>query len=152
VDDLTAFITARLDEDEAAVLAATPGPWKHMCLGSEGCLVLRETGTVRERGRGRVARFGQKDWAADHADAEFVARHDPARVLREVAAKRAILGRHKPLHGRYGFCCAWCSDDVDAFGLSHSWPCADVRDIIAVWCGHPDYRQDWAPSPEAAPR
>lgn len=57
--------------------AATPAPWQHMCLGSEGCLVLREHGTIRERGHGRVARFGQKDWKADHADAEFVASMSP---------------------------------------------------------------------------
>ena len=56
---------------------ATPGPWSHMCLGSEGCLVLRKHGTIRERGRGRVARFGQKDWQSDHADAEFVAAMHP---------------------------------------------------------------------------
>lgn len=58
--------------------AATDGPWNHMCLGSEGCLVLRKHGAIRERGRGRVARFGQKDWQADHADAAFVAAMNPA--------------------------------------------------------------------------
>jgi hypothetical protein len=57
--------------------AATPGLWQHMCLGSEGCLVLRRYGTIRERGRGRVARFGHKDWQADHADAEYVATMAP---------------------------------------------------------------------------
>lgn len=57
--------------------AATPGLWDHMCLGSEGCLVLRKSGTLRERGRGRVARFGQKDWQADHADAAYVAMMAP---------------------------------------------------------------------------
>jgi hypothetical protein len=73
--------------------AATPGPWQHMCLGSEGCLVLRKTGTIRERGRGRVARFGQKEWKADHAEAEFVASMSPAvalplaRWLEDVAAE-----------------------------------------------------------------
>jgi hypothetical protein len=61
--------------------AATPGPWKHMCLGSEGCLVIRDSGTIRERGHGRVARFGCKDWQADHADAEFVASMSPVAVL-----------------------------------------------------------------------
>jgi len=60
---------------------ATPGPWRQMCLGSEGCLVLRATGTPRERGRGRVARFGQKDWKADHADAEYVAAMHPGVAL-----------------------------------------------------------------------
>jgi hypothetical protein len=65
---------------------ATPGPWKHMCLGSEGCLVLRDSGTIRERGRGRVARFGQKDWKADHADAQYVAIMHPG-----VAESLALL-------------------------------------------------------------
>lgn len=57
--------------------AATPGLWQHMCLGSEGCLVLRRHGTIRERGHGRVARFGHKDWQADHADAAYVATMAP---------------------------------------------------------------------------
>src|ERR1039458_3824529 len=61
--------------------AATPGLWQHMCLGSEGCLVLRKHGTIRERGRGRVARFGHKDWQADHADAAFVAAMNPVVAL-----------------------------------------------------------------------
>jgi hypothetical protein len=60
---------------------ATPGPWKHMCLGSEGCMVIRDHGTIRERGRGRIARFGSKDWQADHADAEFVATMSPPVAL-----------------------------------------------------------------------
>jgi hypothetical protein len=57
---------------------ATPGPWKPMVLGSEGYLVHRDSGTIRERGRGRVARFGCKDWDADRADAEYVASMSPA--------------------------------------------------------------------------
>jgi hypothetical protein len=61
--------------------AATPGPWKHMCLGSEGCLVIRATGTMRERGQGRVARFGSKEWKADHADAAYVAAMHPVAAL-----------------------------------------------------------------------
>jgi hypothetical protein len=56
---------------------ATPGPWKPMVLGSEGYLVHRDSGTIRERGRGRVARFGCKDWDADRADAEYVAAMHP---------------------------------------------------------------------------
>ena len=30
-DDIIAFIKARLDEDEAAATAATPGPWRAPC-------------------------------------------------------------------------------------------------------------------------
>jgi len=61
--------------------AATPGPWKHMCMGSEGCITIRASGTIRERGHGRVAKHGWKDWQADHADAEFVASVHPGVAL-----------------------------------------------------------------------
>jgi predicted NAD/FAD-dependent oxidoreductase len=56
-----------------------------MCLGSEGCLSLRAHGTIRERGHGRVARFGQKEWQADHADAEYVTAMHP--VFAKAVAK-----------------------------------------------------------------
>jgi hypothetical protein len=69
---------------------ATPGPWKHMCLGSEGCITIRDSGTIRERGHGRVAMHGWKEWKADHADAEFVASMGPdvAGIVRLILASR----------------------------------------------------------------
>lgn len=77
--------------------AATPGLWQHMCLGSDGCLVLRRNGTVRDRGRGRVAKFWLKDWQADHADAAYVAMMAPP-VAEALAAwlevKAASPGDH----------------------------------------------------------
>ena len=60
---------------------ATPGPWKPMVLGSEGYLVLADWGTVRDRGRHRVGRFGLKDWDGDRADAEYVAGMQPLVAL-----------------------------------------------------------------------
>lgn len=92
--------------------AATPGPWQHMCLGSEGCQVLRASGTVRERGRGRVARFGLKDWQADHADAEYVASMPPTVAL-------AIAD--------------WldeCSRDVE--GTTRRSQCCEPRSVVAA--------------------
>ena len=63
--DLVAFLRARIDEDEAAARAAEAAerePWQ------------------------------DDEWADQHpAELAHYARHDPARVLREVAAKRAIL-------------------------------------------------------------
>lgn len=57
--------------------AATEGSWQHMCMGSDGCLVIRATGTARERGHGRVAKFWLKDWHEDHHDAVYVATMSP---------------------------------------------------------------------------
>lgn len=113
MDDLTAFIAARLDEDEAAAHAWLP--------------------------------FGNPD----AAQREHIARKDPGRVLREVAAKRAILARHKPHETMpAGLACNWCSDDVDDRPqlMKMDWPCPDVRAIAAVWSDHPDYRSAWSVS------
>ena len=67
---------AALMRDRAA--AATPGRWREMHLGSEGCIVLNDG---RLRDRKRVAMFGAKEWKADHADAEYVAGMQPAVAL-----------------------------------------------------------------------
>ena len=57
--------------------AATGGPWQHMCLGSEGCQVVRAHNSIRDRKGSHVARFGRKDWHDDHHDAVFVATMSP---------------------------------------------------------------------------
>jgi hypothetical protein len=58
--------------------AASPGPWRHMCLGSEGCQVIND-GRLRERKH--VSFSGRKEWKADHADAEYIAAMDPLVAL-----------------------------------------------------------------------
>jgi hypothetical protein len=80
--------------------AATPGPWRHMCLGSEGCVVTRTSGPLRERHtRGTVARFGWKEWKADHADAVFVASMHPGVALAVADWLEAEAGRAADLDG-----------------------------------------------------
>jgi len=59
----------------------------------------------------------------------------PARALREVAAKRAILARHEP-----------GVTYPDECGLdSEPFPCADLMNLAAVYSGHPDYQSEWKP-------
>ena len=98
--DLVAFLTARLDEDEATAKAA----------------------------------------AADWLDEEFpfewddlpddafthIMRHDPARVLREVKAGRAILAMY-------------------ADGLAYDDYAVGrvIRVLVAVYSDHPDYDEKW---------
>ncbi|MFF2077175.1 DUF6221 family protein [Kitasatospora sp. NPDC058162] len=69
--------------------------------------------------------------ASPPATATHIARHDPARVLREVAAKRRILARHAP--GPAGA----CRHD------RNRWPCADVRDLLPPYADHPDFHPRW---------
>ncbi|MFI9813604.1 DUF6221 family protein [Saccharothrix variisporea] len=111
-DDLVAFIDARLDED--ADLA-------RRCDGGDDC--------GQWVARGHTVDFCQVDLPGFHPTiARHVARHDPARVLREVAAKRRVLRRHRP--ERVGDRVV-CRVDGDPF------PCADVRDLAAPYADHP---------------
>lgn len=97
MDDLTAFIRARLGEDEAAA---------------------DELHNRIDCDLNRLQSFGECSCGY------------PARVLREVAAKRALLAAYE-----------------DAPEFSDPWIGLDaaVRICAAVWSDHPDYRQEWAP-------
>lgn len=106
---LDEFLTARLDEDEAAAKAAASRP-----LGDQWIDGTRLT-----------------------AVAAHIARHDPARVLREVEAKRKILNSwvSAATADRYSA----GPEPIDHFqdGLEHA-----LRLLATAWSDHPDYRQD----------
>ena len=122
--DLTEFLTARVDEDEAAAKAAAA-----------------RGGSI----------WPNSDYENRTPELEHARRHDPARALREVEAKRAILAAHMP--GEFGYrqieiLCRTCVTghyvymDDDA---ADPWPCVTVRALAAIWNGHPDYRDEWKP-------
>ena len=129
--DLAAFLAARLDEDEAIAKAALPGPWM--------------TGKAASHLADEVVYGQSRDWP-DHivqvcnveyghnkdADAAHITRHDPARVLREVAFKRAIL--------------AECVRALESIPHGHRAVLAErvLRHLAAVDGGHSGYRQEWA--------
>ncbi|MBF6399767.1 hypothetical protein IU438_28775 [Nocardia cyriacigeorgica] len=96
------FIEARLAEDEQ--IARSSIRW------DEGC--------------SRWADAGEPDWL-------HIARHDPARVLRQTAALRELLN---------------VANDVDAMYSIAAEDAADGirRTIAAIWAEHPDYQQEWA--------
>ena len=143
MDDLTAFIKARLDEDEAAAKAVAP--LGHVFdMGGER--LDDQFAHIRVRHHSEDGRsYSQPDQPATR----HFARHDPARVLREVAAKRAIVAEHihaKASHvggGTHRFGCENCDDDRE-YGIWGSGWCATVRQLAAVWSDHPDYKQEWA--------
>jgi Family of unknown function (DUF6221) len=122
VSDLVAFLRARLDETERnAQDALALWPETHFTI-DPGSLVL-------------IA---------------FHRTHDPARVLREVQAKRAIFDLHSPSYPNTypepsgqptcGVCHAggWDWDP-------ERWPCPTVRALAAVYRDHPDYDEAWKP-------
>jgi Family of unknown function (DUF6221) len=123
--DLAALI-AGLDEDEAVAEAADPGPWM--------------TGAERAHLIDSVV-YGQSDWPdhiqqvcnVDYAqrkaeNAAHIARQDPDRTLRRVAAIRELLARHEEDRHVPG----QCSNCFDALGQHLAWPCPDVRILTAI--------------------
>jgi Family of unknown function (DUF6221) len=125
--DLVAFLTARLAEDEATARVLFAEQWEvnehadgdfTVCFRPEPLLIDPRADM----------------WLKDVA--VLVARHDPARVLREVAAKRLILAEIVPLidgmdaqiHSEWGF---GPMTDYESDAL--------LRIMAAVYSDHPDY-------------
>lgn len=130
VTDPVAFLAARLDEDEAAAKAdGGTGEWfARTVSGIHGPGVSAGPGVfVTDLPTSRIATTNTS------AQARHMARHDPARVLREVDAGRRTLERHRP--DRYG--CQYCER------FPGPGPCPDLADLLDRWSDHPDYDREW---------
>lgn len=125
-DDLTAFITARLDEDEAIAKAAANRHW----LTDDNIITLHP----EHDGDGFMS------WPT-RADAQHAANHDPARVLREVAAKRAIVARYE--RGAAGELPEWTAGR-ELIQAALAVLRAALSDLASTWSDHPDYRCEWS--------
>lgn len=131
VAPIVEFLRARLDEDEAVARRAceyAEASWK---LDEDGETILwwppeprvaekeRELGlpVTSDQWRGQtIASSGQQ--IAPH-----IARHDPARVLRQTAILRNRVELWSKMAG------------------SHARAC--LRELAAIWEDHPDYRPEW---------
>ena len=146
--DLAAFLAARLDEDEAAARAAASiaGPgWKAETYwpGDES----RTRTCVRSKDGAFLGEFGD---TPDYPDmAAHVARHDPARVLREVAAGRAILADYEEAAQHPYDLPEGVREGRDDDERERDQYLIDVlehvlRCLAAVYRDHPDYDPAWA--------
>ena len=119
------FLNARLAEDAEAAQAADGGEW-----------TFKETYWL------------DYNWAIENADedtvfravnlwsmpaASHVARHDPARVLREIAAKRAIID-------------VWQIAEQTHDILGDGFIALDraVRTLADIYADHAEYNREWA--------
>lgn len=130
------FIEARLDEDEqiAQAAAENKGEW--------WTAVDPFSGDEPDRVEGSGVTAVAYDLTVNPA--RQIARHDPARVLRQVAATRELFERAKPWpkcrghpgpwmpHGDYGP--GFCGTPEEADSL---------RVIAAIWSDHPDFQPEW---------
>lgn len=166
--DIVAVLTAGLNEDERQAKLATAGPWLYdpskqwqdpgdSQLQGQECVTYGTPPPANSpaafgpplRSGGCIATTGAADDLQSMMDAAHIARHDPARVLAEVAAKRRMLERHSGFDfpaneddgpGDY----AW-TPRSDGHCYGEVWPCADLRDLAAPYADQPDYNQGWRP-------
>jgi len=151
VSDLVAFLRARLDEIEAAAKAATSAPWS--CQVFHGGTDHAEWVVTGSTGSQAVitGQVGVGWMAGMPHDGEHIALHDPARVLREVRAKRRIL-----------FLLEAAQKKADAMpgdgSLEHAVTKTTVTFLLTVaqtmataYDDHPGYDRAWDPGWETQP-
>ncbi|GAA3027359.1 DUF6221 family protein [Streptosporangium longisporum] len=142
MDDLIEFLRARLDDDEQMARAATwceeAGVWhaKPTPYGARGWPGPRWF--IEDALEDGVISHVDPQASDDEDVARHIARHDPDRVLREVAAKRRILD----MHGDDQHYCVY--DEAGTNGWSGA-PCLTVRLLALSYPGHRDYREEWRP-------
>lgn len=90
-----------------------------------------------------VARRATEFWAGAAGGqpevVDHVFRHDPARVLAEVDAKRRIVEEHSPHPEVYG---DYCPSEDGRYRLDH---CPTLRLLALPYAEHDDYREEWRP-------
>lgn len=135
--DIVEFIRARLDEDERIARAAGAGPWRYRDHPADRALVVDAAGEVVVYDEG---------WPSED-QGRHMARHDPARVLREVAAKWAILAEtlayEAKIDGEWG-CCHRAEQIAAGQCATKPADVATLRWLASTWSDHADYDQAWA--------
>ena len=153
-DDLIHFLRAQLDEDERIARRACEYAEAEWRLDEDGETILwwppepliaereREHGltVVSDRWRGQtIASGGER--IAPH-----IAEYDPARVLREIDAKRRITQCHEPWKASNGdTICGRCGrEHIDGRAGGH-FPCQTLRLLALPYADRPGYREEWRP-------
>lgn len=114
MDELVEWLRGVLADDEAAARAATPGHWGasgHSVITSDDIEIIE----------------------ASRADSAHIARHDPAQVLADVAAKRKILDAYTAR-----------ADLVSRGGLTNRDPLGFVaRTLASAYRHRPGWKDEW---------
>ena len=151
--DLVTWLRAQIDANEQGARAASPGGWTYGDVDSiaGGSLYdeSRMIGSLHYEQPtdhdGRIVRH-LLEHEAD-ANGRHIAVHDPARVLRQVAAMRKIVDEHAPRTTSYldapdETSCRRCGKP-DEYPVPY--PCPTLRALAAVYADRDGYRPEWAP-------
>jgi hypothetical protein len=137
MDDLVKWLGAVLDDLERLAKAATPGPW----LAVTPAIPAPPAHLVSQQAGDDPLIFGE---VGALADAQHIIHWDPARVLAEIEAKRAILDLYRTHDDR--------TSAALAAGLNPSHPderrnavWAVLRLLALPYRDRPGFRPEWAP-------
>lgn len=120
---LTAFIRARLDEEQARAEAM-----EHETNYEDGFYSCPAA---------RTEPLGDLEWGEDHCWCMLAERK--AKRLREIKAMREILRWHDA-----ECTCSWCTADGDDLEEPDFAPaCPTLCFLAAIWSDHPDYEEQW---------
>ena len=128
--DIVAFLKARLDEDEhAAQLVRQP---YRLYVSAEGRL-----SEPRMDEDGNYVQWAEGEDRMPNHITNWGLVFDPARVLREVEAKRRTVGRYERLAAEMY---------TSAMDEDRAWTLLPALiDLASVYDGHPDYDESWRP-------
>lgn len=125
MDDLIAFVAARLDEEYASAdMLVVQGDW--------WSVDKSDPSIVRSTFFHVAARCNEDELAGAERRSWHIAHYDPGRALREIAAKRAIVAEYAAI--------AETAPADDADRALHASMRGAVAAIAAVWNDHADYR------------
>lgn len=150
MDDLVQFLRDRLAEDEQTARAATWDEWDSAHWTARPPQASYDRYTVADHLDDGVVVVTPENADADGVG-QHVARHDPARVLREVEAKRRMLDEHVPRRVKYrpnrepG--CLTCITAQEWDERAGEANCLTLRLLALPYADHPDYRNDWRQDP-----
>ena len=144
-EDLIAFVRARLDEDEAAAMAATPGPWADT--GQRDAFV-EQAATHAGTPADDLHLIAEMERCDEHGDRRRADAVHIARILRGVDARREILAMWQDQPGRdlpEGVHDGRDPDERERDEALKNTLEQVVRLLAAECSDHPGYREEWKP-------
>jgi len=159
VTDLVEWLREQIAEDRSKAEVATPGPWNTSGPDTIAQWTIYDaewsvaSTTVYDHNKPMSNKPGARGpgYIDPDANAEHIARWDPARVLAECDAKLAILEQHPTGSGWDGdnFGCAVCETcahyDHSGDLNGDPYPCKTLRHLALPYSDRPGYREEWKP-------
>jgi hypothetical protein len=133
------WLEAQLDDDQCVAEAAHLNPWRWNYWDADvngdvpSWAELMSGDDVVIACEGQLVMFGT-------ADAEHIALHDPAAVLADIAAKRAIITDHQ------SGSCAMCWTSPNDPPERERTYCRTVKLLATAYANRPGWDPSWAPT------